>query len=101
MHACMHALNAYMHYAYTCMQQDGATNALHLEALRAEAERAQERMEKQLARLEKELSSCQDAKRRLEAEIVMSMHGGYAHTTSGNIPRHGSAGAFLPLSGIV
>ena len=66
---------------------------MHVEAVRAESSRAQARFEKQMNRLEKELSSCQDAKRRLEAEIAMSMHGSHASRThSGGAARNGSSG---------
>lgn len=80
--------------ACVCLQQDVATSGFHAEALRAESQRAQTRLEKELHRMEKELSSCQDAKRRLEAELAMSMHGAYAsRTNSGANTRNGSSGA--------
>lgn len=73
-------------------------SSMHVEALRAESSRAQVRFEKQMNRLEKELSTCQDAKRRLEAEIATSMHGAHASRThSGGQARNGSSGALSIL----
>lgn len=76
--------------------QGAAVSEMHVEAVRAESSRAQARFEKQMQRLEKELSSCQDAKRRLEAEIAMSMHGSHASRThSGGAARNGSSGMVI------
>lgn len=78
------------------MQPDVASSGIHTEALRAEAERAQARLEKQLQRLEKELSYCQDAKRRLEAEVAMSMHGANASRQSSGAQLHPPS-SFTPM----
>lgn len=79
------------------VQQDAATSGIHVDALRVEAERAQERLQKQLNRLENELSSCQDAKRRLEAEVAMSIHAAHPPRTNSSAPRNGSSGACLSI----